>query len=101
MRNLVVIVNASVVQTVTDHLRALQVMWFTVSHVEGHGLSTAEDRLLSARDRVVGFVPRVRVDIVLPSEQVSTVLDALLHATTGLAGHGIFWVSPVDRFGQF
>ena len=101
MKNLVLIVNASVLQAVTDQLRALEITGFTVSHVEGHGPHTAEDQFLSARDRVVGFVPRVRVDIVIPTERVSTVLDALCALGTGFSGHGNFWISPVEHFGRF
>ncbi len=101
MKNLVLIVNASVQQSVTDHLRALDVEGFTVSRIEGHGSYTTEDPFLSSRDRVVGFVPRVRVDIVLPPERITPVLDSLREPSTGLAGHGVFWVSPVEQFDQF
>ncbi len=101
MKKLAMIVSSSVYQAVTDQLRALGVAGFTVSHIEGHGPHTDEDQFVSARDRVVGFVPRVRVDIVLPEEQMTTVLDALCSPGTGLAGHGVFWVSSVERFGQF
>ncbi|MDP2316290.1 MAG: DUF3240 family protein [Pseudomonadota bacterium] len=101
MKNLVLIVNTSVVQSITDQLRALDVPGFTVSHVEGHGAHTAADQFLSARDRVVGFVPRVRVDVVLPAERVDAVLDALRQPGAGLAGHGVYWVAPVEQFGQF
>ena len=101
MKKLVLIVNSSVYQAVTDHLRALGVSGFTVSHIEGHGPHTGDDQFLSARDRVVGFVPRVRVVIVLAAEQVTNVLDALCGPDAGLAGHGAYWVSSVERFGQF
>ena len=100
MKNLVLIVHESVHRAVTDQLRALEVKGFTVSHVEGHGPHTAEDQFLSARDRVVGFVPRVRVDIVLPCEQLTTVLDALRATGTGFAEHGTYWVSSVESFGR-
>lgn len=101
MKNLVLVFNASVQQSVTDQLRALDVTGFTVSQVEGHGPHTAQDPFLSSRDRVVGFVPRVRVDIVLPSERVTVVLDALREPHTGLAGHGVYWISPVESFERF
>lgn len=100
MKLLVLVVNSSVLQIVTDELRLLGVAGFTVSPVEGHGAHTAEDRFLSARDRVVGFVPRVRIDIVLPAEQVGAVLDSLSAPDTGLGEHGTFWISAIDRFGQ-
>lgn len=101
MKALVLMVNASVQQSVTDRLRALGVTGFTVTHAEGHGPHTAEDQFLSDRDRVVGYVPRVRIDIVLTDEQLSTVLDALHAPGTDFAGHGAFWISPVEHFGRF
>ena len=101
MKNLVLIVNASVQQAVTDHLRALDVPGFSVSPVQGHAYNSDQDTALSARDRVVGFIPRVRVDVLLPADRVDAVLGALCDADTGLSGHGTFWVSPVERFGQF
>ena len=101
MKTLILIVNADAYQALTDHLRELGVTGFTVSHVEGHGPHTAEDQFLSSRDRVVGFVPRVRVDIVLPSEQAAVVLDTLRTTGSALSGHGTFWVSPVEDIGRF
>lgn len=101
MKNLVLIVPASVYQSVTDQLREFDVPGFTVAHVEGHGAHTAEDTFLSAQDRVVGFVPRVRIDVVLPEEAVDGVLAALTGTGSELAGHGAWWVSPVERSGGF
>ena len=100
MKILVLVVHSSVLQIVTDELRRLGVAGFTVSHVEGHGPHTAEDWFLSTHDRVVGFVPRVRIDVVLPEEQVGAILDSLSTPTTGLGGHGTFWVSAIERLGQ-
>lgn len=101
MKNLVLIVNETVHQTVVDQLRALGITSYTVAHLEGHDVTSIGDRFLTARDRVVGFVPRVRVDIVLPAEQLAPVIEALAHPESGLAGHGIYWISPVERLGQF
>ena len=101
MKNLTLIVTASVQQAVTDHLRALEITEFTLSQVEGHGSYTAGDASISPRDRVVGFVPRVRVDMVLEPERLAMVLEALREPNTGFAGHGIFWVSPIEHHDSF
>ena len=101
MKILVLVINASVHESVVDLLRALDVTGFTVSHVEGHGPHTGDDQSLTARDRVVGFVPRVRVDMVLTSGKLAAVLDALKDSGTSFAGHGTFWVAPVEHFGRF
>ena len=101
MKHLILIVNASVQQVVIDHLRELDIAEFTLSQVQGHGAYTAGDTFLSARDRVVGFVPRVRVDIVLEPERMTAVLEALREPDTGFAGHGIYWVSTIEHFDSF
>ena len=101
MKQLVLIVSATVYQALTDHLRALDVTGFTVSHVEGHESHTSGDQFLSGRDRVVGFVPRVRVDIVLSAEQADSVLEAIRTPGSALAGHGTYWMSTIEDVGQF
>jgi nitrogen regulatory protein P-II 1 len=99
MKNLTLIVHANVEQTLADTLRSLkQVSGFTFTHVEGHGAQDERDASLSARDRVVGYTPHVRVDILL--EDVDDVLQALRVASGGLEGRGIYWVTPVDKFGK-
>jgi nitrogen regulatory protein P-II 1 len=101
MKNLVLVIPANVYQSVTDKLRELSIPGFTLAHVEGHGAHTARDTFMSAHDRVVGFVPRVRIDVVLPEEAVDEVVAALTDTGSELAAHGAWWVSPVDRFGGF
>ena len=101
MKNLVLVVNAGLHQAVTDALRTLEVKVFTVAHVEGHGTQPASEERLSARDRVVGFVPRVRIDILLADKEVDKVVSALSAPGAALSGHGTYWVSPVERDGAF
>ena len=101
MKNVVVIVNSSVVQAVTDLLRESAVTAFTVTPVEGHGLRAGDDDSQSIRDRVVGFVPEVRIDIILPDAEVASLIESLSRPDAGLAGHGTFWVLPIEQRGRF
>ena len=101
MKTLILIVNASVYQALTDHLRDLDVAEFAVSHVEGHSAHVEADQNLSGIDRVVGFVPRVRVEVVLSAEQATSILEQLTTPGSILAGHGTFWISSVEGFGRF
>jgi len=101
MRKLTLIVHADIQEALADVLRAIpQVPGFTFTHVEGHGPQEDRDPLLSARDRVVGYVPHVRVDLVLDDENVDTVLAALRAASCGVAGRGIYWVTRLERHGR-
>jgi nitrogen regulatory protein P-II 1 len=100
MKNLTIVIHAGAQQVLADCLRTLQaVKGFTFTHVEGHSDHSAEDPFLSARDKVVGYVPRVRVDVLLEDEDVGGVLDALC-AQHDLRGQGVFWVTAVEREGR-
>ncbi len=101
MKNLTLIIHTNAQQDVADQLRSIsQVSGFTFSHVEGHGVQAESDPFLSARDKVVGYTPRVRVDILLQDNDVGTVLDTLRNASSHVEGHGIYWVTGVEKHGR-
>ncbi len=101
MKNLVMIIHANAQQDMADLLRGLeQIQGFTFSHVEGHGVQAEQDPFLSARDKVVGYTPRVRVDIILQDADLDTVLDALRTTRDGVEGHRIYWVTAVEQSGR-
>jgi nitrogen regulatory protein P-II 1 len=98
MKNLVMIFRSNLQQDVADQLRGLDsVSGFTFSNVEGHSGQSEKDPFLSARDKVVGFLPRVRVDILLDESQVKATISAVRSVTSGL---GIYWVAPIDEYGK-
>lgn len=101
MKQLTLIVHADIEQTMSDTLRGLkQVSGFTFTRVEGHGQQKDRDPTLSARDRVVGYTPHVRVDILLKGEDVDAVLDILRRSQSGVTGRGRYWVTEVEREGR-
>ena len=101
MKNLVMIVHANLQQDLADCLREQErVHGFTFSHAEGHGSQLENDALLSARDKVVGYVPRVRVDVLLDDADVDVVITALRATKCGVASRGVYWVTPVEQSGQ-
>jgi len=101
MKLLTLIIRASAQQDMADQLRLLEkVSGFTFSHVEGHGTQVEGDALLSVRDKVVGYTPRVRVDILLQDAHVDLVLGAVRDATYGAKDQGVFWVTGVEKSGR-
>ncbi|OGW62926.1 MAG: hypothetical protein A2638_01835 [Nitrospirae bacterium RIFCSPHIGHO2_01_FULL_66_17] len=100
MKNLTLIVHADIKQALADVLRGLKgVSGFTFTPVEGHGPQDERDPQLSARDRVVGFTPHVRVDILLEDADVRGVLERL-RASGGLVGNGVYWVTRLEDQGR-
>lgn len=101
MKQLTLIVHADIQQALADALRALPAVTdFTFTPVEGHGPQDERDTLLSARDRVVGYVPHVRVDILLEDRDVEAVLEALQASSSVVAGRGVYWVTRLERQGR-
>lgn len=101
MKLLTLIVHANTQQELADQLRNLkQVSGFTFSHVEGHGAQAESDPFLSARDKVVGYTPRVRVDILLDDADVGVVLEALRQAENNVTGQGVYWTTRVEEGGH-
>lgn len=100
MKNLTLIANADIKQALADTLRGLaQVKEFTFTQIESHSAQDEYDRTLSARDRVVGYTPQIRVDILLQDADVDAVLHLLRSANCGLAGRGSYQVTAVEKHG--
>lgn len=101
MKNLTLIVHTDVRRALADELRSLkEIEGFTFTSVEGHGPQDESDPSLSARDRVVGYTPHVRVDIVLNDKDVDKVLQALHKSDCGVVGRGVYWVTTVTENGR-
>ena len=101
MKQLTLIIHTDAQQDLTDQLRNLKLIsGFTFSHVEGHGVEAEDDAFLSARDKVVGYTPRIRVDILLEKDNIDLVLQALRTASAGIVDQGIYWVTAVEQNGR-
>ncbi len=101
MKNLIIIIHANAQQDMSDLLRNLDcITGFTFTHVEGHGTQSEQDVFLSARDKVVGFVPRMRVDILLEDKDVETVLAAIRSTSNGDFFAGFYWCTDVEQSGR-
>ncbi len=101
MKHLVLIIHDDLKLDTADLLHNIEgIQGFTFSNVEGHGLQSEQDTFLSDRDKVVGYTPRVRVDILLEDKDVAPVLTALRKSNIGLNKQGIYWITTVEEFNQ-
>lgn len=103
MKMLVLMIHHQFKQEAADIFRGLeQVQGFTFSEVEGHGSGSdaGQDRSLSARDKVVGYTPHVRADILLKDEDVPSVLTALKMSDLARNRHPLYWVTDVSHHGR-
>ena len=100
MKKLSIVVHTSLQQELADCLRSLKLKNFMFSHIEEHSSQSKQDAFLSARDKVVGYVPKVRADILLEDERAGTLIDELRGSGVSFAGKGVYWICDVGESGE-
>ena len=100
MKKLSMVVHTSLQQELADLLRSLQLDSFMFSHIEEHSSQLEHDAFLSARDKVVGYVPKIRVDVILEDDRASAVLDDIRNSEISFKGRGIYWINELDEAGE-
>ena len=69
----------------------------TVTEVKGFGRQKGHRELYRGAEYVVEFVPKVKLEVVVPDNYVEQVVKAIVEtASTGRIGDGKIFVIPVD-----
>ncbi len=100
MKKLSIVIHSNQQQELADLLRSLKLSCFMFSHIEEHSSQDKEDVFLSARDRVVGYVPKVRLDIILENERAETLLEEICDSTFPCNGKNIYWITDLEKSGS-
>jgi nitrogen regulatory protein P-II 1 len=96
MKMIVAIIRPSKLDEVKEALTAMNIHGMTVSEVKGFGRTGGKAEVYRGSAYVVDFVPKIRLDVVVPSEMVREVVDAVIRtAKTGKIGDGKLFVLPV------
>jgi nitrogen regulatory protein P-II 1 len=70
----------------------------TVTEVKGFGRTGGKKEVYRGSAYVVDFVPKVKIEAVVPDEIVHQVLDAIeKSAKTGRIGDGKVFIAPVEE----
>jgi len=100
MRILTLIIHAKMHHEVGDILHTIkQVEGFTFTPVQGHGSHAKSNSLPSSHDRVVGYTPRMKVEILLQQHDLQSVLESLRKAMKHERSQGVYWIVPVEESG--
>lgn len=69
-----------------------------VSEIKGFGRQSGHTEIYRGAEYVVNFVPKLRLDCVVPDEAVQSVVDTISNAAkTGKIGDGKIFVSPIEH----
>ena len=68
----------------------------TVTEVKGYGRQGGKSEIYRGAEYKIDFVPKIRIDVVVPDADVDVVADAIRGAaSTDSIGDGKLWVSEV------
>ena len=83
---------------VKEALTKAGIQGMTVEEVKGFGRQKGHTELYRGAEYVVDFLPKVKVDVVVPDNLLESAIDAIVKAArTGKIGDGKIFVSSVDQ----
>lgn len=96
MKKIEAIIKPFKLDEVKEALQEIGLQGITVTEAKGFGRQKGHTELYRGAEYVVDFLPKVKIEIVLPSEQVEAAVEAILKAArTGRIGDGKIFVSEV------
>lgn len=98
MKKVEAIIKPFKLEDVKEALSALGVQGMTVSEVKGFGRQKGHTEIYRGSEYTVDFLPKIKIEVVLPESLVSNAVDAIVKAArTGKIGDGKVFVSPVEN----
>ena len=83
---------------VREALAETGVSGLTVTEVKGFGRQKGHTELYRGAEYVVDFLPKIKVEVVLPDSRVDEAISAIeAAARTGKIGDGKIFVTPVEK----
>jgi nitrogen regulatory protein P-II 1 len=83
---------------VRESLSEIGVSGLTVTEVKGFGRQKGHTELYRGAEYVVDFLPKVKVEVVVPDKLLDQAIDAIVKAArTGKIGDGKIFVTGVDQ----
>jgi nitrogen regulatory protein P-II 1 len=85
-------------EDVKNALTKSGIVGMTVTEVRGFGRQKGHSEMYRGTEYKVDFVPKIKVEVVVPDDKLQTVLDAIVHAAqTGQVGDGKIFVSDLGN----
>ncbi len=83
---------------VREALSEIGVSGLTVTEVKGFGRQKGHTELYRGAEYVVDFLPKVKVEVVVPDKLLESAIDAIVKAArTGKIGDGKIFVASVNQ----
>ena len=98
MKIIMAVIKPFKLDEVRDALTAIGVQGMTVTEVKGYGRQKGHTEIYRGTEYAVSFLPKLKVEVAVPSEQADKVVDAITAAAkTGQIGDGKIFVLNRDH----
>ena len=98
MKKIEAIIKPFKLDDVKEALSEVDIQGITVSEVRGFGRQKGHTELYRGAEYVVDFLPKLKVEVVLPDDRVDRAVEAIEQAArTGRIGDGKIFVSNVEQ----
>ena len=98
MKLVIAIIKPFKLDEVRDALAAIGAQGMTVTEVKGFGRQKGHTEIYRGAEYVVNMLPKIRIDVVVDSDQVDKVVAAIMaSAKTGQIGDGKIFVFGLDH----
>jgi nitrogen regulatory protein P-II 1 len=98
MKEIKAYIQPFMLQKITDALHQIHIHGMSILEIKGFGREKDESYPHHAREAVVEFTPKVKIEIVCPDEEYEAIVKAIQEAAhTGRRGDGKIFVSNIDQ----
>ena len=98
MKLVIAIIKPFKLDEVRDALTRIGVHGMTVAEVKGYGRQKGHMEIYRGAEYAVNFLPKLRIEVAIATEQLDQVKDALVAAAkTGQIGDGKIFVVPIEQ----
>ena len=98
MKKIEAVIKPFKLDDVREALSEVGVSGLTVTEVKGFGRQLGHTELYRGAEYVVDFLPKIKIEAVIPTELLESAIDAILKsAHTGKIGDGKIFVTPVEQ----
>ena len=98
MKLIIAIIKPFKLDEVHDTLNRLGITGMTVTEVKGYGRQKGHTEIYRGAEYAVNFLPKLRLEVAVASEQLDQVMDQLAAAArTGQIGDGKIFVMPIEQ----
>ena len=98
MKKIEAIIKPFKLDEVKESLQEVGVQGLSVIEAKGFGRQKGHTELYRGAEYVVDFLPKIKIEVVIPDDQIEIVIDAIIGAArTDKIGYGKIFVSNIEQ----